>query len=108
MTYRVEIAQRAKNDLAHYLALSARHAPTTAELWLARFETALQSLADVPQRWPLAPEDNLTSETIRQMFFGKRNGRYRVLFTIREETVIVLHIRRGSMDQAGTHDIADE
>jgi len=54
---------------------------------LDRFETSLESLANDPQRCPLAPENNLVEDTIRQLFVGKRNRRFRALFTIREDTV---------------------
>lgn len=105
MTFRVVIAKRAKEDLRRYFLLAAEHAPDTAGKWLDRFETALESLAIHPERFALAPENHLVKETIRQSFFGQRVGRFRVLFTIRDEDVIVLHIRRGSMNKATAEDL---
>ena len=107
MTYRVIVTARAKDDLRHNYSLAAQHAPETPPYWLIRFETALDSLSGNPERCPLAPEDNLVDETIRQLFFGKRLGRFRALFTIRGEDIIILHIRRGTMDTAGPADLAD-
>ncbi len=44
MTYPVIVTQKAKDDLRHYFALAANHAPETAARWLNRFEDALQTL----------------------------------------------------------------
>lgn len=105
MTFRVVITRRAREDLRRYFLLAAEHAPGTAAKWLDRFETALGSLAIHPERFPLAPENNLVEDMIRQSFFGQRVGRFRVLFTLRDEDVIVLHIRRGTMKKATAEDL---
>jgi plasmid stabilization system protein ParE len=52
----------------------------------------------MPERCPLAPEDALHAEEIRELFYGKLPGRYRILFTVRHESVHVLHIRHGARD----------
>lgn len=33
---------------------------------------------------------------LRQLVYGRRHGRYRVIFTIRERAVHVLHVRHGA------------
>ena len=95
MTYQVLFAQRAKDDLRHYYLVAAERAPVTAARWLERFETALGSLANNPERCPLAPENDLVDPTIYQFFFGKQSGKYRALFSIEGNAVLILHIRRG-------------
>lgn len=57
--------QASEEDLRRYFLLAAEHAPGTAAKWLDRFETALGSLAIHPERFPLAPENNLVEDTIR-------------------------------------------
>ena len=48
--------------------------------------------------FPLAPESTFFDEPIRQMLFGSGNrGTYRVLFTVIDKSVYVLHVRHGSM-----------
>ena len=106
MTYSVIVTQKAKDDLRHYYAVAAEHAPETAVRWLHRFEDALQTLSTNPTRCPLAPENDLVDQTIYQRFFGKRSGRYRALFTIAGNDVLVLHIRRGAMDKGAESDLA--
>lgn len=100
MTYFVVVTRRAKDDLRHYYAVAAEHAPQTAARWLKRFEKALQTLSVNPTRCTLAPENDLVDQTIHQFFYGKRSGRYRALFCIEGDRVLVLHIRRGTMDKA--------
>ena len=64
-----------------------------------------QTLSTNPTRCPLAPENDLIDQSVYQYFYGKRAARYRVLFTIEEDRVLVLHIRRGTMDKAAESDL---
>ena len=105
MKYTVIITQRAKDDLRHYYSVAAMNTPATAARWLDKFEESLRSLATNPTRCSLAPENDLVDEAIYQFFYGQRVGRYRVLFTIEGNLVIVLHIRRGTMDKAAEGDL---
>lgn len=98
--FRVELSERAETDLLNYYLVAAKHAPETAALWFNRFEAALETLAVNPDRCPLAPENDLVDEVIYQFLFGKNLGKYRALFTIVGNRVVILHIRRGTMDKA--------
>ena len=61
-----------------------------AQKWARELRSAItKQLSATPKAFPLAPEDEEFTEEIRQMVVG----RYRVLFTIRERKVHVLHIR---------------
>jgi mRNA-degrading endonuclease RelE of RelBE toxin-antitoxin system len=44
----------------------------------------------------VAPENDALAEEIRQLSYGKSRNKYRILFTIREDTVFVLHVRHSS------------
>jgi hypothetical protein len=44
----------------------------------------------------LASENGHFAEEIRQLLYGRGRNRYRILFTIGEEAVHVLHIRHGA------------
>jgi len=51
-----------------------------------------------PERASVAPENSAFDETILQLLYGKGNrGTYRILFTILDQKVFVLHVRHGSM-----------
>jgi hypothetical protein len=56
----------------------------------------------------MAPENDEFEEEIRQILYGKRQHRYRILFTIREQTVIVLHIRHGAREHLTGEDAVGE
>ncbi len=71
MTYRVIIESRAYGDLDKAYERAARHALQTAYRWLNRFEEALTTLSNSPERCPLAPENGLVTPEIRQFIFGK-------------------------------------
>ena len=67
-----------------------------AQQWLRELRTAVfKQLALVPKGFPLAPENNEFSEEIRQMVAG----RCRILFTIKNRKVHVLHLRGASVDR---------
>ena len=55
---------------------------------------------------PLAPENDEFEEEIRELLYGKRQHRYRILFTIREQAVVVLHIRHGAREHIKGADAA--
>ena len=58
--------------------------------WARELRTAVsKQLSLMPKAFPIAPEDDEFAEEIRQVIVG----RYRVLFTIRQHKVHVLHIR---------------
>lgn len=100
MSFRVIITENAKANLREYYERAAKHAPETAANWLNRFHVALQTLSNQPERCPLAAENFLVESEIRQFNFGRRVGTYRALFTIIDDEVHILHIRRAAMGTA--------
>ena len=104
--YRVRLTENAEYNLRHYFHRAAAHAPVTAAQWMQRFRESIKTLAKLPERCPTAPENVLLDEvTLRQMLFGKKPNVYRVLFTVVDDEVRVLHIRRAAMDLATLDEI---
>lgn len=63
-----------------------------AQKWYRSAKETIRNLAVFPERLPIAPEAKDTTEfqeEIRQMVFQ----RYRILFTVKGNTVHVLHLR---------------
>ena len=58
--------------------------------------TSLSSLGTQPRRCPLAPEADAFGEEIRQLLYGRRGGRYRILFRVEGDAVLVLYVRHGA------------
>jgi plasmid stabilization system protein ParE len=63
---------------------------TAAQKWARELRNSIvKQLRVTPKAFPVAPEDSEFTEEIHQMVVG----RYRVLFTIKEQKVHVLHVR---------------
>lgn len=107
MSYAVFVTANAKGNLRHYYDHAARQAPDAAARWLDRFEAALATLSENPERCALAPENQRVAPEVRQLLFGKGRSVFRVLFTIVDDHVRVLHIRRGTMDVAEATDLME-
>jgi plasmid stabilization system protein ParE len=96
MTYRVEASVRAEADLDAILSwLLSDHAGESAIRWFNGMHDAVLSLSELPHRCNLAPEDSAFPFEVRQLLYGNRMHKYRILFTIEGETVTILHIRHG-------------
>ena len=75
--------------------------PAHAVRWFNGLEAAILRLASQPERCPVAPESDEFGRNIRQLLYGRRSGRYRVLFEIRGNTVHILHVRHGKRRRLG-------
>ena len=54
------------------------------------------TLQEMPLRCGLAPENDTFNQEIHQLIYGKSRNKYRILFTLREDTVFILHVRHSS------------
>lgn len=98
MEYRIKIAAKAYADAEEAHAWIARHSPARAAKWYVNLIEAIESLQSSPARCALAPEADAFQEEIRQLLYGKRRGMYRILFSIRADTVNVLRIIHGARE----------
>ena len=78
-----------------------------SERWLNAIEAEINSLSRFPERCPRAREDGLFKHELRQLVFGRRHGRFRVIFTICEDAVHVLHVRHGARPTMTKADIEE-
>lgn len=95
MKYRVLIEPPARDNIDEACRWIAERNPSAAIKWFNGLEAAIQTLEDFPQRFPMAEESKAFDVEIRQLVYGQRVGAYRVLFTIAEDAVHVLHVRHG-------------
>jgi plasmid stabilization system protein ParE len=97
MTFRVETTAEAEQDADAILEwLLAQHAGDTGIRWFLALEHAIESLREFPARCPLAPENAAFPFPVRHLLYGRLPNVYRILFTIENNTVFVLHIRHGA------------
>ena len=95
--YRVVFAPSSQEDLTSILEwLEQVVSVEKVKEWYSSLKEQIESLKYLPKRCPLAPENSLWGkEEIRQLLFLKYPSHYRVLFTIKGDTIQILHIRHG-------------
>lgn len=91
-TYSIFITRHAKNDLAEIYDYIAADSPTGAAAFVLELEEKISTLATLPERAPLIPENSLLGAEYRHLI----HGRYRIIFRVYKDSVIVLRAINGS------------
>lgn len=86
----------AQQDIVEARLWLAEREPTAADRWFNSIYDTIGSLEAFPERCPFAPESKHLKEEIRQIFHGRRQHKYRILFTVRQGEVHILHVRHGA------------
>ena len=94
MSYQVIIEPAAADGIESAYLWIAEQSPDAAHRWYGALEAHISTLTQMPERCALAPENNAFDEEIRHLL----NGNYRVLFTILEHNVHVLHVRHAARE----------
>lgn len=110
MAYRVDLTPQALSDIEEAFQYIDQAAPTRSKRWLLRLMDAVNSLEDMPERFPIAPESKDFGKEIRQAIYGKRTGAYRIMFRIFQEAagkgvVRVICVRHGARDRLRPEDL---
>src|SRR5436309_2452304 len=92
MTYKVVITDTARDELDQAYEWLVKETPLHAPEWHDGLADAILSLDTSPARCPLAPESRKAVEKIHQLLYGNKQHAYRILFSIRNDMVLVLHI----------------
>src|SRR4051812_14910609 len=102
MTRRAVIVETpAQQDIeAAYLWIAERDSDA-ADRWFNRIYETIGSFELFPERCPIAPESRFFNQQIRETFHGRRQYKYRILFTVTEREVHILHVRHGSRLRLG-------
>lgn len=99
MAYLVALTAAAEAEIAETVEFIERYSPDAARRWIERYERAIESLAQAPHRFPLAPEAERHNIELRVALFGKRRHTYRVLFVVdSDRSVVVVSVRHGARD----------
>ncbi len=100
MTYRIIIEPTARQGIREAVRWkTANVSPTLAARWYNRLLRKIDTLKTHPTRCPLAAENDKFPEEIRQLLYGKRRNTYRIIFTIRPDTVHVLYVEHAAKDE---------
>ena len=77
-----------------------------AERWYTEFLQKLASLGDHPERCPLARENKRFAYELRQLAFGRgRRLTHRALYTIRDDSIVILTVRHAAQDDVSPEQI---
>ena len=86
----VIISPSAEADIAEsYVWGLAEWGEEQSAAWVQKLRRAINKLETFPLRCPIAPESAELGVEVRQLIVG----RYRVLFVVIEQTVLVSHVR---------------
>lgn len=86
----------AQQDIAEACLWIAEYDVEAANRWFASLYEDIGSLEMFPERCPLAPESKFLNREIREIFHGRRQYKYRILFTMKRSEVHIVHVRHGS------------
>ena len=108
MSYRVVIQPPAFDDLDETLTYLTKHySPATAAAWYDGCLTAIESLAENPERCSRARESIKLGIEIRQLLYRRHRSVYRILFTLRENSVRVLYVRHSARDDMTPRELGE-
>lgn len=89
MSYNVVIFPSAQQDIDQAYHWIVKHSPKAAARWHFDLLGAIASLETFPYRCSLARENEYFKDELRQLLCGK----YRIVFTVKDEEVHVVHVR---------------
>ena len=99
MKMTVVTLRAAERDFNAILEHITAHSKAGAASWAKAFDRTLTHLEDNAESCPLAAENECVDFEVRETLFKTRRGSiYRILFTIREDPVFVLHLRGPGQD----------
>jgi plasmid stabilization system protein ParE len=102
MKFRVIIEPTARIGIREAIRWkTARGSEGEAARWYNGLERKILSLGAHPLRCPIAAESEKFPEEIRELLHGSKNSRYRILFTVRDDEVHVLHVRHSAQGEVG-------
>lgn len=99
MTYRVVLTDKAEADVESALKwFHDQRATEAGGRWLAQMMAKLATLESHPERCSLAVEAAELGEEIRELLFGRKRFKHRLLFRIVGKTVQILRVWHSSRD----------
>jgi len=89
--YKVTLHPDAETDISFAFEWGRRTwGEENARIWVRKlYRTLKERLTSTPLRCPLAPESEELGISVRQLIIG----RYRILFVVEKQTVLILHLK---------------
>jgi len=106
MNFDVKVLRRAQREVSQIVRWLHERSPRGADAWYQRWLHALKRLKSNADTCGLAPEDELSLETVRHILFKTRRGNmYRALFIVRGKLAYVFSVRGPGQDLLRAEDI---
>lgn len=86
----VFITEMAAYEIERAYEWLAQRSLLAANRWKSRLLLSISKLERLAKSCPMAPEAAIAGFELRQLIHGKRLGKYRILFEIRDNKVYVL------------------
>lgn len=99
MVYRVLVTERFALHLQELGDYIAQDTPKRAYSWVCKIEQKVANLDTLPEAHPYARENDQHEVELRQLIFGRGIYKYRIIFTVQQNDVVVLDIRRGAQEE---------
>jgi plasmid stabilization system protein ParE len=100
MTHRILVEPTAERGIREaFRYIEGNRSRAAAIKWFNALDKKIQTLSKYPLRCPLAAESDKFPEDIRELLHGPKRQKYRILFTIRDDTVHVLYVRHAARDE---------
>jgi plasmid stabilization system protein ParE len=96
MEYAVEVTEIAAAEIDSAYEWIKEQAPDAADRWYTGFMAALNSLRQNPKRCARVFAAEFEGVEIRQLVYGRRRGRYRILFTTSGDIVEIVRVLHGA------------
>jgi plasmid stabilization system protein ParE len=101
----ITIFPRATADIGGAVTWRSQRSSLDGARLHAGLLAAIRTLANRPDRCPLADEAADLGLELRELLYGRRQTMYRVLFTITGQTVNVLRVRHAAQDRLKPGDV---
>jgi plasmid stabilization system protein ParE len=107
MSYSIRVTAHAGADIERlYASIVVRRGTQAAERWYESYTTAAQRLRTMPLACGLAYENPRFTVELRHLLFGIHpKRRYRALFTVQGEEVVILAVRAPGEQPVNPDDI---
>jgi len=110
MAYKVSLTRPAEADAYAAYEYIRENAPLIADKWLVGLFAAIQTLSEMPTRFPIIPEAAEIRHEARHLIHGRRAVAYRIIYDISDQPGEIPHVRvlriwRGSRDALTMADI---
>lgn len=103
MTYKVVVTDRAQSQLHDAFAWWASHRSSLqAARWYEAYADAVMKISEAPLRYGYSAENGRFPFEIRNCYFGaSRNRTHRIVFTIREQEILIVAVRSAMQKPLG-------